>query len=41
PGQIQSEIIVDLPPNRDLDIKLSADFIQIKRQVIQALRGNN
>lgn len=41
PGRIQSEILVDLPPNRDLEIKLSADFIQIKRQIIQALRDNN
>ncbi|WP_041268351.1 ABC transporter ATP-binding protein [Geitlerinema sp. PCC 7407] len=39
PGRIESEIGIQLPEHRDLDIKLSPEFVEIKRQVLQALRG--
>jgi NitT/TauT family transport system ATP-binding protein len=38
PGRIHQEIQVDLPEHRELDIKLSSQFIAIERQVLQALR---
>ncbi|MBW4549954.1 MAG: ABC transporter ATP-binding protein [Aphanocapsa sp. GSE-SYN-MK-11-07L] len=37
PGRIHQEFKIDLPKNRNLDIKLSSEFLQIKRQVLQAL----
>lgn len=39
PGKIQKELAVNLPGERDLELKLSAEFIEIKRQVIHRLRG--
>ena len=39
PGRIESEIGIRLPEHRDLEIKLSPEFVEIKRQVLQALRG--
>jgi NitT/TauT family transport system ATP-binding protein len=39
PGRIESEIPIQLPEHRDLEIKLSPEFVAIKRQVLQALRG--
>ena len=39
PGRIESEIGIQLPEHRDLEIKLSPEFVEIKRQVLQALRG--
>jgi ABC-type nitrate/sulfonate/bicarbonate transport system ATPase subunit len=42
PGEIQAEIAIALPPQHDLEIKLTPDFIALKRQVIQTLKqGNN
>lgn len=41
PGRIQQEICITLPEPRDLDIKLTSEFIQLKRQVIQAVRQDN
>lgn len=38
PGQIQTEIAVQFPRHRDLELKLSSEFITIKRSIIQALR---
>lgn len=39
PGRIEAEIPIQLPEHRDLDLKLSPEFVAIKRQVLQALRG--
>ena len=38
PGRIKEEIKIDLPEQRHLDIKLTTEFIDYKRRVIQALR---
>lgn len=38
PGRIQEEIEIDLPAQRDLDLKLTERFINHKRRVLQALR---
>lgn len=40
PGQIKQELIVDLPEHRELDIKLSPEFVAIKRKVLHTLRDN-
>ncbi|UBF29450.1 ABC transporter ATP-binding protein [Kovacikia minuta CCNUW1] len=40
PGQIHSEISIRLPKHRELEIKLSPEFVEIKRQVIHDLRGD-
>jgi NitT/TauT family transport system ATP-binding protein len=39
PGRMAQELRIDLPPERTVDIKLSPEFVQIKRQVLQALRA--
>jgi NitT/TauT family transport system ATP-binding protein len=38
PGQVKSEIAIDLPKHRELDIKLTPEFVDIKRQVLQLMR---
>ena len=38
PGRIKEEIKIDLPTQRDLDLKLTGKFIDHKRLVLQALR---
>ena len=38
PGRIKEEIKIDLPSQRDLDLKLTGAFIEHKRQVLQAIR---
>lgn len=38
PGRIKLELPISLPEHRDLDIKLSSQFIEIKRHLIHALR---
>jgi NitT/TauT family transport system ATP-binding protein len=38
PGRIKSEITIPFPEHRDLDIKLSSDFVHIKRQILHTLR---
>lgn len=38
PGRIKIEIPILLPEHRDLDIKLSPKFVEIKRQIIHTLR---
>ena len=37
PGQLKYEIAIDLPGHRDLEIKLSQEFINIKREIIHSL----
>ncbi|AFY74853.1 ABC-type nitrate/sulfonate/bicarbonate transport system, ATPase component [Synechococcus sp. PCC 7502] len=41
PGQIKAEVNIPLPENRELDIKLSTDFVEIKRRVINLLRRDS
>ena len=38
PGRLQVEIAVNLPVHRDLEMKLSSEFVDIKRNIIHALR---
>jgi ABC-type nitrate/sulfonate/bicarbonate transport system ATPase subunit len=38
PGRIKQEVAIDLPSPRHLDLKLSTDFLGIKREIIHALR---
>jgi NitT/TauT family transport system ATP-binding protein len=38
PGRIKNEIVVDLPEQRDLDLKLAPEFVAIKREVLHAIR---
>lgn len=38
PGQVKSEIAIDLPEHRQLDLKLSPEFVEIKRHVLQMMR---
>ena len=40
PGRIKLEIPIQLPEHRDLDIKLSSEFVEIKRQIIHNLRDD-
>jgi NitT/TauT family transport system ATP-binding protein len=40
PGRLHMELPIALPEHRDLDIKLSPEFIEIKRQILHALRDN-
>jgi ABC-type nitrate/sulfonate/bicarbonate transport system ATPase subunit len=40
PGRIKLEVPVNLPLDRDLEIKLSAEFVAIKRDIIHALRAD-
>ncbi len=38
PGRIKQEFKIDLPEKRDLELKLSSEFLQIKRAIVHALR---
>ncbi len=38
PGRIKLEVPVTLPEHRNLEMKLSAEFVEIKRQILHALR---
>jgi NitT/TauT family transport system ATP-binding protein len=38
PGQIKAEVPITLPEHRDLELKLSAEFLDIKRAVVHLLR---
>ncbi len=38
PGRIKSEFNIQLPEARDIEIKLSVEFLEIKRQIIHELR---
>lgn len=38
PGRIKVEVPIALPEHRELDIKLSHEFVEIKRQIIHSLR---
>ena len=39
PGRIQLEVPIPLPEHRDLEIKMSPEFVGIKRQIIHALHS--
>lgn len=39
PGRVKSAIKIPLPEHRELDLKLSPEFINVKRQVIHLLRS--
>lgn len=41
PGRMSLEMSVDLPQHRDLEIKLSPEFIEMKRGVLHCLRDNH
>jgi NitT/TauT family transport system ATP-binding protein len=41
PGRIKAEMTIDLPQHRELEMKLSSEFIQTKRQVIHCLRDDH
>ena len=38
PGRLKLELAIDLPTPRDLEVKLSPEFVEIKREVLHALR---
>ncbi len=38
PGRMKLEVPVGLPEHRDLDMKLSPEFVDVKRQVLHSLR---
>jgi NitT/TauT family transport system ATP-binding protein len=38
PGRLKQEVAIDLPTQRDLEVKLSPEFVEIKRQILHALR---
>lgn len=40
-GQVKGEISICLPEHRELDIKLSPEFVDIKRQVINMMRQHH
>lgn len=40
PGRIHHEVTVDLPEHRPLDMKLTPNFLDIKRHVLHALRSD-
>ncbi|WP_370584652.1 ABC transporter ATP-binding protein [Oculatella sp. LEGE 06141] len=40
PGRIKLEAPINLPLDRDLEIKLSPEFVDIKREIIHALRDD-
>lgn len=41
PGHIRQEIPIQLPEHRELEIKLTAEFVEIKRQIIHSLHQNS
>ncbi|MGG6297504.1 ABC transporter ATP-binding protein [Leptolyngbya sp. AN02str] len=41
PGHIKLEQAIALPEQRDLDIKLSPEFVEMKRQILHALRDES
>ncbi|GAB4437208.1 MAG: ABC transporter ATP-binding protein [Cyanobacteria bacterium J069] len=38
PGRLKQEVPIDLPERRDLDLKLSPEFLSLKREILQGLR---
>jgi len=40
PSQIKSEIPIPLPKHRTLELKLSSEFLEIKRMIVHQLRDN-
>jgi NitT/TauT family transport system ATP-binding protein len=41
PGHIKSEVKIPLPEQRDLDLKLTPEFLDIKREIIHSLRDSH
>lgn len=41
PGQIKEEITIPLPSHRDVNLKLTSEFLDIKRQVLHSLRDEH
>lgn len=41
PGRLQLETPINLPGDRHLEIKLASEFVEIKRQILHALRGES
>ncbi len=39
PGRVRSEVNIELPEHRELELKLSPEFVEIKRKVIHLLRS--
>jgi ABC-type nitrate/sulfonate/bicarbonate transport system ATPase subunit len=40
PGEIRQMVTIPLPHNRNLDMKLSPEFIQVKRHIINIMRDD-
>jgi NitT/TauT family transport system ATP-binding protein len=38
PGRVRGELTIPLPEQREIDIKLSSEFMEIKRKVIHLLK---
>lgn len=38
PGRMKLEVLIGLPEHRDLEMKLSAEFVEIKREILHSLR---
>jgi ABC-type nitrate/sulfonate/bicarbonate transport system ATPase subunit len=38
PGQLKQEVLVNLPIDRDLEVKLTSQFIDIKRKLMHLLK---
>lgn len=38
PGRMKLEVPIGLPEHRDLDMKLSPEFVEVKRQILHSLR---
>ncbi|GAB4215631.1 MAG: ABC transporter ATP-binding protein [Synechococcales cyanobacterium] len=41
PGRIHSEYIIPFPENRNIEIKMTSEFIEMKRRIIKALSDNS
>jgi NitT/TauT family transport system ATP-binding protein len=41
PGHIKSDVKIPLPEQRDLDLKLTPEFLDIKREIIYSLRDSH
>ncbi|MDC0834332.1 ABC transporter ATP-binding protein [Geitlerinema sp. CS-897] len=39
PGSIQEQVTVNLPSHRTLDMKLTPEFLEIKRKIVRSLRN--
>jgi ABC-type nitrate/sulfonate/bicarbonate transport system ATPase subunit len=41
PGHIKNEIQIPLPEHRDLEMKLTPEFLDVKRHIIHCLRDSH